>query len=120
MTIVLIVLCLTVLFASRIVYNGLRAHASVMFEGMIRAAFIANFSRFGDFDDYRIAVIDDKRGYFVRDNALWMVEVKDEELVKSTARPVDLMTVDAALLKEAMAAVDTLHEDFKDMTEDDE
>jgi hypothetical protein len=117
---VLIALVLAILFAARTVYNGLRAHAAVMFEGMIRSAFVANFSRFGDFDDYRIAVIDDKRGYFVRDNALWMVEVEDEELVKSTARPIDLMTVDAELLKEAMAAVDTLHSDFKDMTEDDE
>lgn len=113
-----VIICLTILLAARIVYRGLRAHASVMFEGMIRSAFVGNFSRFGDFDDYRIAVIDDARGYFVRDNALWMVEVQDEELVKSTARPVDLMTVDAALLKEAMAAVDTLHSDFSDLGED--
>lgn len=113
-----VLVCLAMIISARIVYRGLRAHASVMFEGMIRSAFVGNFSRFGDFDDYRIAVIDDARGYFVRDNALWMVEVQDEELVKSTARPVDLMTVDAALLKEAMAAVDTLHSDFSDLGED--
>lgn len=116
----LIGLALAVLLAARVVYNGLHAHASVMFEGMIRSAFIANFSRFGDFDDYKIVVIDDARGYFVRDSALWTVEIKDEELVKSTARPLDLMTVDADKLKEAMVAVDTLHSDFRDIEEDDE
>lgn len=120
MTYALIGLALAVLFAARIVFNGLRAHAAVMFEGMIRSAFIANFSRFGSFDDYQIVVIDDVRGYFVRDDALWTVEVRDEELVKSTARPVDLITVDADKLKEAMAAVDTLHSDLRDFGEEEE
>lgn len=116
----LALLLLTMILCARIVYDGIKAHAAVTFEGMIRSALVSNFSRFGDFDDYRIVVIDDIHGYFVRDGALWTVEVENEELVKSTARPMDLITVDSELLKEAMAAVDALHGDYSDLDVEDE
>ena len=94
-----------------------------MFEAVLRSGFVANFSRFGDYSEFQIAVIDDKRGYFVRDGALWMVDVVAEgddgyNLVKESARPVDLMKVDSSLLKEVMAAVDTLHDDYDDLREE--
>jgi hypothetical protein len=44
----------------------------------------------------------------------------DEEPVKYSARPVDLVTVDSDMLKEAMAAVDVLHGDFNDLVDDEE
>jgi hypothetical protein len=116
----IVAICLVILSASFVVYRGLRAHASVMFLGLIRAAFIANFSRYGDLETYRVAVVNDTHGFFVRDSALWIAEVDDLTVVKSTARPLDLMTVDAALLKEAMTAVDFLHSDFANSDEEDD
>lgn len=112
---VALAIVVSTLFLAFVVFNAIKALAAVLFEGMIRSAFIANFSRFGNFDDYQIVVIDDVRGYFVRDGALWTVEIENEEMVKSTARPVDLITVDSDKLKEAMAAVDTLNSDINDL-----
>lgn len=116
-------LCISILLAAQRIYSGLRGHATVMFEAVLRSGFVANFSRFGDYSEFQIAVIDDKRGYFVRDGALWMVDVVAEgddgyNLVKESARPVDLMKVDSSLLKEVMAAVDTLHDDYDDLREE--
>lgn len=104
--------------AARHVYKGLQGHAGAMYEGMIRGALVANFSRFGSLDDTKIVVMEDSRGYFIRDDALWTCEVKDEEVMHSTARPVDLLHIDKENLREVMAAVDTLNTSVEDMTED--
>ena len=99
-------------------YRGLHLVAYTIQEASLRSAFVSNFSRFGDWDNYRIAVINEKHGWFVRDGALWLCEMDEEVPVKYSARPVDLVTVDSDMLKEAMAAVDALHVDFDDLDEE--
>jgi hypothetical protein len=101
-------------------YRGAHLIAYTIQESALRTAFVSNFSRFGDWENYRIAVINGKHGWFVRDGALWLCDMDDEEPVKYSARPVDLVTVDSDMLKEAMAAVDVLHGDFNDLVDDEE
>ena len=108
------------MWASRRIYSGLQGHAGVMYEAMIRSALVSNFSRFGNLDEYKIVVIEDSRGYFVRDNALWTCDIVDDEIVNSSTRPVDLIKIDADKLKEVMAAVDTLNTEVHDLIEEED
>lgn len=109
-----------ILLGSRVIYKGLQGHAGATYEGMIRGALISNFSRFGSTDDYKIVVMEDTRGYFIRDDALWVCDVEDETVKHASARPVDLLTIDAANLKEVMAAVDTLNTSAEDLLEEED
>jgi hypothetical protein len=102
------------------IYRVIRVSTMTLFQAIVRHAFVSNFSRFGDFSDMKVAIIDDETGYYVKDGALWIVEVKDDEVVKSTARPVDLFNIDEVKLKEVMAAVDALNTDLHDMFDIDE
>lgn len=64
-------------------------------------------------DENNFAIME-KRGYFVRDNALWVGEVLDGTIDKSTVRQLDLFGDDSSLLKEARNAVEILHQDVQD------
>lgn len=110
----------SVIIGARHVYRGLQGHAGALYEGMIRSALVSNFSRFGTFDPNKIVVMDDTRGYFIRDDALWVCEIKDDDVLPATARPVDLIHMDAQNLREVMAAVDTLNTAVDDLVEDED
>lgn len=86
---------------------------------MLHAALISNFSRFGDIDPDKLVVIDDSRAYFMRDGSLWTCEVKDDYIIRSTLKVVDVMNMNGPELKEVMAAVDALNM-ADDDDEDDE
>lgn len=114
-TIVGVILSLSILIGSVIVWRGLRAHAYTMYVTLIRHALVTNFSRFGQFKEWHSAVMtEENKAYFVRDGALWVCDVDGGEPIKSTARTVDLFTADVNLLKEVMMAVDTINTDAED------
>lgn len=111
-----IIIAVSILLGAMIIYRGLRGLALVVFESVFRSSLIANFSRFGDIDPNNLAIME-KRGYFVRDRALWVGDLVDGEIDKTTIRPVDLFSRDSGLLKEARSAVELLHQDVKDRFE---
>jgi hypothetical protein len=111
-----LIIAAAILLGSVIIYRGLRGFAFVVFEGLLRSSIVSNFSRFGDIDENKLAIME-HRGYFVRDNALWVGDLVDGEIDKTTVRPLDLFNRDSSLLKEARSAVELLHQDVKDRFE---
>jgi hypothetical protein len=101
-------------------YRAIRVSTATLFQAIVRHAFVSNFSRFGDFSDMKVAIVDEETGYYVREGALWTVEVQNDELLKSTARPVDMFDMDEKKLKEVMFVVDVLNTDLHDQFVDDE
>jgi hypothetical protein len=108
-----LIIALAILVGAFIIYRGLRGFAFLVFESMLRMSLVSNFSRFGDIDEDHLAIMEE-RGYFVRDQALWVADVVDGTLDKTTSRQLDLFDRDSALLKEARNAVEILHQDVQD------
>jgi hypothetical protein len=80
-----------------------------------RHALVSNFSRFGEFKEYNMVIHENGHiGYFVRDDALWEVQVVSGEPIKSTAKVVDVFTTDPAKMREVLAAVDAINTDAQD------
>jgi hypothetical protein len=100
--------------SSLIIVSGLKRLASIIYSASLRSALVANFSRFGQFgEDTRFVISsDEKRGYFLRDEALWGVELKNRVMIKSTAKQIDAISIPLSLLEEVTRAVDALNSDF--------
>lgn len=110
-----ILLLLVVMGLTLMIVRTIAKASIIIYEGLMHGAVIANFSRFGEIDPDKLVVIDDSRAYFIRDNSLWTCEVKDDYLIRSTLKAVDVMAISGTQLKEVMVAVDALN-----MEEDDE
>jgi len=97
----------SIITASLILRRGISKLTEDITYAINRNSLISNFSRFGQLDDTSVAVIDD-HAYFVQNGTLWIADFVDDDLLMETARPIDLMSLDKPLLKEAMMAVDVL------------
>ena len=81
----------------------------LLYESNIRAAMIANFSRFGFDQEAKFVVVDDERAYFMHNEAIWRCDVVDDLPLRETAKPVDLVHAHRDELKEVMAVVDIMN-----------
>lgn len=110
-----ILLCLIVL---SIVYlaNTVKKSVIAFYNISMKHAMISNFSRFGDWSEQHYALSNyngETRGFFMRDGALWICEVLDGALLKTTAKPIDMYN--EPNLKEVLDVVEALTDDHHEV-----
>jgi hypothetical protein len=108
----------TIAIGTAVLARRLHSLESALFYAITKHGLVSNFSRFSQLDETSIAVIEE-HAFFVQNGTLWIADFKNEDLIMPSARPMDLVNADGALLKEAMMAVDVLT-DVNNIDEDDE
>lgn len=61
----------------------------------------------------KIVIVKDK-AYWIKDNVFYVADMVDDDVDKTTAKEVDIMSMDKVQLEEAMFIIDKLKEDSHD------
>jgi hypothetical protein len=101
-------LLLSAWYVSRVIKRAI----VILYDAIMRSAVIANFSRYGDFEDVKVAIINDESAYFIRESALWHCKVEDDVIDRSTARIVDAVNVTQKQLEDIIEAVEALNTEY--------
>lgn len=109
-----IIIAISILMAGFFIAWSLVAVSHVMSESNIKAALVANFSKYGFDKDAQMVVVDEERAYFLHNESIYVCDVVDDIPQRDTARPVDVVNAPPEQLKEIMGVVDAMNGVFDD------
>lgn len=109
MTVLLVLaLLLSVWYLGRVIQRSI----VILYDAIMRSAIISNFSKYGDFEDVKVVIMDDDTGYFIRESALWKCDIVDDVPVRSSAKVLDVINMPPSELSRVIEAVEALNTEY--------
>lgn len=107
-----LLVALAIVFGTIYLGRVIKRAVVIFYDATMRAAAIASFSRYGDFDDVKVVILDDETGYFIREGALWKCDVVDDIPQRSTAKLLDVINLPPQDLESVIEAVEALNTEY--------